>query len=58
MNNDDLEENIKDQLAAQGCAMYKVSDGEVIIFSKGLLQKLLALDKELVTVFVSRGPRA
>jgi hypothetical protein len=48
------------QLETQGIATYKVSDGEVFVFSTALLEKLLKQSQAQgkVIVFVKARPKA
>lgn len=58
MTPNDLYENLQDQINAKGAALYKVKDGEVVVMTRGLLQKLLDTNKEQVVLFIRRGPEA
>ena len=51
---DDLSEDVELQINQQGVASYKVSDGEVFVFTTAILEKLLkASNKDgQVAVFV------
>jgi hypothetical protein len=55
---DALAEDIKMQIETQGVASYKVSDGEVFVFTSALLEKLLEKSREQgrVVVFVKTRP--
>lgn len=55
----ELSEDIERQIEAQGAALYKVSDGEVLVLTVNLLQRLLSVASEdRVILFIKRGAEA
>lgn len=55
----ELSEDIERQIEAQGAAIYKVSDGEVLVLTVNLLQRLLSVASEdRVILFIKRGAEA
>lgn len=55
----ELSEDIERQIEAQGAALYKVSDGEVLVLTVNLLQRLLSIASEdRVILFIKRGAEA
>ena len=57
---DDINQDVEAQLQAQGVAAYKVSDGEVFVFTKETLQGLLEASQESgrVILFIKTRPSA
>ncbi len=55
-----ISEDVEAQIAAQGVASYKVSDGEVFVFTSAVLEGFLeaAREKGRVIVFVKTRPSA
>ena len=61
-----ISELVEDQLRAQGCGCVRVGDGQVFVFTRAILEKLLAAaieygetnDDELAMLFVKSGPAA
>jgi hypothetical protein len=62
VNDNDLAEVIDTQIQAQGVACFKVSDGQVFIFTIDTLERLLAGAKshpsQVAKVFVKSGASA
>ena len=57
---DDINEDVEAQIAVSGVAAYKVSDGEVFVFTKEILAGLLEASQESgrVIVFIKTRPSA
>jgi len=57
---DDINQDVEAQIEAQGMAAYKVSDGEVFVFTKEILASFLEASQESgrVIVFIKTRPTA
>lgn len=56
----DIPQEVEDQIERQGVAAFRVKDGEVLVFTRKTLTKLLKASEnaERAIVFVKHRPRA